>query len=333
MYRGLYGLTGLENHVLAILRGNGMDIMPLYNNCWVSLSGIYLYFIYFGWINKLRQGGVKWMKTPHESAESLGIIKLENNEEPPEKAWDAIHGLRENEYILFPCSFAFSSSLSIEDTLPGKYYVYAAADDGGGIKLPNGPFCFVEEPIDRDTFDILYDGEYKKLTVNRQMTAADKETLWKSRSYKPEKYQNFHFLDGDFEEDADPCNPTKGSGDPSKGVLNNCNMWDVTFVLMQSLKQAAAYYGQYYDMSFIKDGLTEVTKTHNMFRRRYDAVDIPFLRCRELFYRLSEIEMEMLKIYKERYSEKKKADIRERRRLYAKRYRENKKNAGQQAAV
>jgi len=278
MYEYIYGLSCVENHVLAVLRSRGLPVEYTYHDSAVPMRELYDSMIrhgvrpeYFGRIRRVQ-----------DTLREMGVISLmKSRAEGMEQAKREIRGCRENEYILMRVTPGFTRTvLSARGFRPDHYALVQVA--GNGFEIYND----IPERVVPVTaqFSQAYDGGCFRLAVLRNMNEADAGFLWRIRGFRPERYEPSYFRMEDF----------AGIEDAGVRLRNMAGVYKLLRCRM------AEYYGMYVDTGFIRDALPEADRCYARFEYYNLRGSVPLEKYYELFCELNDADNAMMNELKAR---------------------------------
>jgi len=269
MYEKIYGLSCIENHVLAILRQRGEDISWTYYDSAVPLYQLYNEMVR----NGVKQESFNSVKRVHDTLRKMGIISLKRIE--PLNIMDTarvINSCRDNEYILIRVSSEFAQKvLHTRERQPDHYVLAKAADDGWTVSIDIPPYVIA---ITEEQFCTVFDGDCFVLTVNRQIDTADTRSLWCKRTHKPEKHRRTYFTQDDLFGIEEP----------------KIRLRDMACVYALLRRRMAEYYGRYVNTEFFNRLLPEIERTRDAFAAHSKQKNTPVGKYAELLRELSNID-------------------------------------------
>ena len=277
MFENLYGLSCIENQVLAILREHGTDIRPLYRDCAMPMKELFFFLIYHG--NK--QEYFDRITRVQDLAKEIGIISMKLDTDD-EKALAAIRNTHENEYILIRVSEEFTKEKLHARGLRSDHYVRASAA-GSGIEIFND-IPEMSLILTEKEFAEAGGGDFFRIRIKREITLEDQKKLHASRVFKAERTDAFHFEASDF----DPIR--RFPNEPKDTGIRIKNMTGVYKTLRYRM---AEYYGQHTDTVFIREYMPEIEKYYAMFEYYNLKRNASFEQYFDVFCRLNQLDNDL----------------------------------------
>jgi len=272
MYENIYGLSCVENHILVILKNRGMNIAPLYNNCAMPLKEIFYYMVLMG------EKPEYFSRIPRiqEILKSLGIINLELiRQDSLQSVCNEIRSCKENEFILMKVTSAFTTEVLHARGLRDDHFVIVNAigsDFTIQNDIPEMTIVLTAEQMTK-----AYGGDCLKMTVKRELTNIDENSLWESQIFVPENHMAFYFNKKDF---TDVSN---------LGV----KLRDMTGIYKTLRKRMAIYYNIYVDTKFIDDAMPTIEKYYALIEY-YNLKNIALDRYCLLLNELNKTEINII---------------------------------------
>ncbi len=243
MFENIYGLSCVENQVLAILRERGNEIAHLYHNSAIPLKELFFFIVikgdkpeYFYRIPRIQQ-----------VLGELGVMELTFQKDKPIQAVrNKIRRCRDNEYILLRVTPEFTRTALHARGLRNDHYVRAVPCGEDFIVYNDIPDTAVS--VNARTLGRIYAGDCLLLTIKKNLQEEMTEYLWKQRLYKAEKHIPFYFNENDF-----------------AGVENAATHFrDMIGVYKTMRYRLAAYYGLYLDTAFISKAMPMIERHYAM---------------------------------------------------------------------
>lgn len=280
MFENLYGLSCVENQTLAILRENGMDIRPLYRDAAMPMKELFFFLIYHG----SKQEYFDRITRVQDLAKELRVLSLELRGRPAD-AWEparkpfprvetlrkyglpavdnpdpwpvirAIRAAEPGDYILCRVSVDFTKQRLHARALRNDHYVRVRSD-GPEFEVINDIPEIVVRLTEQELID-AYAGDYFWMHINRPLNELDQTRCWEKRVFKAETHVPFRFEPEDFE-------PLLSRPDGVREV--GIRMRDLMGVLKILYHRMAEYYGQYADVSVIREQIPAVEKQYAMLQ-------------------------------------------------------------------
>ena len=285
MFENIYGLSCVENQVLAILKERGMDITDLYNDSAMPMKDLFFYLVQKG----EKQENFAGLPRIQDVLKNIGLISLKlRKQENIENVRSAIRRGKENDYFLIRVTPEFTKSVLRARGFRADHYVLVKKASAG-FEMTN------DIPPQKLTLAAreltpVYGGDYFKLTVKRSLDDDDRRCLWTARKYKPEKFEPTHYFIRDFDNIHDL-------------VVRLRNLAGVLKLLRCRL---AEYYGHYFNTDFILEKLPAFEKHYaaleyfNLKRPGY-----AFEKCLDLFRHLNDMDTVIMLELKQRILESK----------------------------
>jgi len=244
MYEHIYGLSCIENHVLAVLKQCGEKVEFLYHNCAVPIYKLYSLLVRKG----IKQENFAEVQRVQDILKKLGIISLVKKQpesiENLKDLREEIQKCQRNEYILTRVKPEFSKTVLYSRGLRTDHYVLIKSE-GNDFKLYNDIPERILTVTERQLPEI-FDGDYFKMSVLRELNVDDANYLWLNRDYKPENQNSFDFNKNHFNE-IDEIG------------IKLRNMVGIYKTLSRRM---AEYYGIYINTDFIRGILPNVDKLY-----------------------------------------------------------------------
>lgn len=272
-YDKIFGLSCIENHVLAILRQRGEEIEYAYYNCAVPLGNLYTHLVLDG----VKQEYFNLIERIQDALKNLGIIEL--TRVIPMQFADvkrAVCACRENEYILIRVTLHFTKSILMARGFREDHFVYVRPC-GNDFEVFND----IPERVTMLTGKQLaevYDGEYFHLSVKRKLNGEDINLLWNLRSFKPEEFRRHNI-------GADNFDNVKDIG---------VRLRNLTGVYKTLRYRMAEYYGKYVDTRFIQEAMPPIEKIYAMFEYYNLKPGTPLDKYMYLFQSLYDLDTDLM---------------------------------------
>lgn len=232
MYENLYGMSCLENQVLAVLNGRMEPLSNLYHDSAISAGVLFDLMVVQGQQPEYFTGVARIQ----DILKDLGIIELKLQKQPLQMMEKAYASCNKNQYILPAIKPAFTRNRLYARGLRGDHYALLTKINGKYYLYNDIP----EKRVPLDIFsDDFYNGMYFTLTFHRGLTNEDKQWLHESRCFFPGKMSVNH-----------QQIPAQSFSDFSKCLCN------FTGVLKTMRYRMRAYYRNYCDTRFL-DGYPE----------------------------------------------------------------------------
>ena len=241
MFEEVYGLSCVENQLLALLREEGNDIRPLYHNAAVPLEKLVGFF--------MREGGkpYRFYEVPRIQDEltELGVLHVRLiRMADRERLWEGLRHRREKQWILARVLPSFTTSVLRARGLREDHYVRVEMRDNALLLYNDIPEKTLR--LEKAAFSAAYADEILLLTLYRGLDAQMKDCLWERRLFRPEGEKAGTL---DREEAARQEN---ASG----------RLVDLLGVYGLLRRRMRAYYGQYVETDFIGRALPEIDRLY-----------------------------------------------------------------------
>lgn len=241
MFEDVYGLSCVENQLLALLREKGYDIRPLYHNAAVPLERLTGFF--------LREGGKSYQfyEVPRIQDElaALGVLQVRLiRMADRERLWEGLRNPRENQWVLARVTPSFTTNVLHARGFRGDHYVRVELRDNEVVLDNDIPEKRMR--LETDAFSAAYADEILLVTLCRALDAEVEARLWERRVFCPEHGER----ETPDRQEALPAEILPGRLVDLLGVyrLLRCRM--------------QAYYGQYVDTVFIGRVLPEIERLY-----------------------------------------------------------------------
>ena len=181
MFEEVYGLSCVENQLLALLREEGNDIRPLYHNAAVPLEKLVGFF--------MREGGkpYRFYEVPRIQDEltELGVLHVRLiRMADRERLWEGLRHRREKQWILARVLPSFTTSVLRARGLREDHYVRVEMRDNALLLYNDIPEKTLR--LEKAAFSAAYADEILLLTLYRGLDAQMKDCLWERRLFRPE---------------------------------------------------------------------------------------------------------------------------------------------------
>lgn len=282
MFGELYGLSCVENQVLAILKGRGNAIVPLYHQCAIPLKELFFFLVvkgedpyYFSCMPRIQ-----------DELKQLGLLNIcLKKPQNRHSLQDLICNCKENEYVLLRVTPEFTKSELHARGFRNDHFVRIAPQENGFVIYNDIPETVITVPADK--LDRISGGECLLVAVNGKVDEKLKQELWNDRLFKAEKYVPTYFQPCDLEEIEDF---------PAR--LRN-------MMLMYKLLRyrLADYYGQYTNTAFIRQMMPSIER-YNAKAEYYNLKqNATRQQLYELLHNVNLQEVELMNVLKERLEE------------------------------
>lgn len=233
MYENLYGMSCLENQVLAVLKKRAEKISYLYHDSAISARVLYDLLVCQGQQPEHFTGVARIQ----DVLKDLGVIELTLQKQPMSLLERAYESCGENQYILPAIKLAFTREKLSARGLRSDHYALLTKINGSFYLYNDIPEIRVPVHFSRDDF---YNGMYFTLTFRRNLTKEDIRWLNNNRCFLPDCAPAYC-----------PQVPAQKFSDFSKRLCQ------FTGVLKTMRYRLRAYYQNYCDTRFL-DGYPEM---------------------------------------------------------------------------
>lgn len=272
MFENIYGLSCVENQVLALMRQAGYDISPLYHNGAVPLKALFEYLVVRG------ESPYHFTIMPRiqEELKKRGLVEMCLKRIPfPERVYEELRMGRAQEYILMRVTPEFTRRHLHARNMRTDHFVYTKIC-GENLLLQNDiPESIVSFPADR--IAEIYDGEYIRLQLHGEKKIAVGQ-LWETRLYKAEEYIPFRFQKQDIE----------AVDDVAVRLGHAARIYKIMCCRM------AAYYGAYVDTSFIQNAVPTIEQIYLQMEYYQLKKQVTVQRFFTLLSRLNDCESQLM---------------------------------------
>lgn len=274
MYEGIYGMSCVENQVLALLRRRGEDIRRLYGGGAMPLKELFFHMVVQGQRPEFFDG----VPRIQDQLKERGILVMERRRsEDPRPAREAVRRAGPDGAVLLRVTPAFTRQTLRARGFRQDHFVLAEPRGDRFLLFNDLPETRVE--LTSRELTGAYGGEYFTLTFTGPLTGADPEP---PRRFSPEAHRPFCF----YREDLRDI--------PEAGIRLR-NLVGVYKVLRRRL---AAYYDGRVDTGCITGRLPRVEKIYALleYRNLKGGVDTaPYFALLEELCRLDDEMLEELK--------------------------------------
>ena len=241
LFEEVYGLSCVENQLLALLREEGNDIRPLYHNAAVPLEKLVGFF--------MREGGkpYRFYEVPRIQDEltELGVLHVRLiRMADRERLWEGLRHRREKQWILARVLPSFTTSVLRARGLREDHYVRVEMRDNALLLYNDIPEKTLR--LEKAAFSAAYADEILLLTLYRGLDAQMKDCLWERRLFRP---------DGEKAGTLDREEAARQENASGRLV-------DLLGVYGLLRRRMRAYYGQYVDTDFIGRALPEIDRLY-----------------------------------------------------------------------
>ena len=241
MFEGLYGLSCVENQVLAFLRQQEVDVAPLYYNSAVPLKELFFFMVI--------QGGspvcFDRVQRIQDDLRTRGILAFEKREQELPAWLHILSEQTEREAVLILVTPEFTKSVLMARGFRDDHYVRLLRRGTGWVvfnDIPDKSVTLTDAELRE-----AYAGDGFCLSLCRGMDREDRLRFWNSRIFKPESHVDFWF----YEQDLD--------GVPDVGR----RLRDMIGIYKQLRYRMAAFYENYgLDMAFLWEKEPEMERIY-----------------------------------------------------------------------
>lgn len=273
MYEKIFGLSCIENHVLAILKQRDEKIEYAYYNCAVPIRELYTNLVSHG----IKQEYFDLLERIQDVLKNLDIIELVKKKVIRfDEVKRAICECKENEYILVRVLPHFTQTSLLARGFREDHFVYA--------KVRGKDFEIFNDIPERvilltaSQFKECFDGEYFYLSVKRKFNNEDMIQLWDARKFRPEEFSKQNILINSFD-----FNESIGTR-----LRNLVGVYKILRYRMID------YYGQYVDTEFIREAMPQIEKIYAMFEYYNLKSRIPMDKYSNLFCKLYDMDVALM---------------------------------------
>lgn len=243
MYEGIYGMSCVENQVLALLRRRGEDIRTLYGGSAVPLKELFFYMVIQGQKPEFFDG----VPRIQDQLKERGLLKMERHRaEDPRGAREAVRHAGPDEAVLIKVTPSFTRETLRARGFRVDHFVLAEPRQEDFVlynDIPETTADLTSRQLSR-----VYAGEYFTLAFQGSLP----ETAPSSRRFSPESHQPFCF----YEEDLHDI--------PEAGIRLR-NMVGVYKILRYRM---AAYYSLRADTACVTGRMSRVEKIYTLMEYR-----------------------------------------------------------------
>lgn len=239
MFEGLYGLSCVEDQVLAILKERGNDIAPFYHHSAISLKELFFFMVIKG------ESPYRFSRMPKIQDELKQMEILDIHLKTPQNmrsVRDKIRNCKENEYVLIRVTPEFTRAELHARGFRKDHFVKVTAQEKDFViynDIPETTAVITAAKLGK-----IYDGEYLLITEKGKVDERLKQELWNNRIFKAEKHIPFYFRSYDLE-----------------GIENiPARMRNMIQVYKIMRCRLAEYYGQYVNTEFVKKSIPMIEK-------------------------------------------------------------------------
>lgn len=228
MFEGIYGMSCVENQVLAILRERRNDIRPLYHNSAVPLRELFFSLVVRG------EKPYRFYLVPRiqEELKTLGLISLtlQKSQSADTLREQVRHGRKDA--VLVRVTPECTKSVLHARGFREDHYVRAASCGDGFLLYNDIPGAVVS--LSDAAFGDILTGDSLQLSVRGDVDGRVKTRLWDNRRFRPEQTEPFSLAEAEWER-----------GRTAERLRDLLGVYKIMRYRMQ------AYYGQYVDTDFI----------------------------------------------------------------------------------
>lgn len=283
MYEKIYGLSCVENQVLALLRQRKEEIEYIYFDCGIPLADLYNYMVLYG----VRQENYNLSMRIQDVLKRLGIIKLVKKKAMNfTEAERALCVCKENEYVLVRITPQFTKESLRARGFRRDHFVYVKKS-GKDYRIFND----IPEKVlllTKTQMQNCFDGEYFSFSVKRSLQKSDKEHLWKTRKFRPEEIEKREVLEEPKGmrklEKTDKWEEFETALEEVQDIgIKLRNLAGIYKILRYRM---AEYYGKYVDTSFIREAMPQIEKIYARLEYYNLKSGTLVAQYRDLFYQL-----------------------------------------------
>lgn len=274
MYEKIFGLSCVENHVLAILKQRNEKIEYIYYDSGLSLHDLYVDLVEKG----VKQEYFNRIERIQNVLKKMGIIDFVKTETVQfDNVRQAVYRCKENEYILIRVTPYFSKTVLMARGFRPDHFVYIRAGDGNFEvinDIPERAVLFTDYQFKEN-----FAGEFFRLIVKRRINKEDILYLWGIRKFCPEYVSN------------NKININKLENVEDIGI----KLRNLTGVYKILRYRMFYYYGNYINTDFILKTMPQIEKVYTMSEYYNLKPGISIDKYIDLFYRLNEIDDYIMK--------------------------------------
>ncbi len=241
MFEGLYGLSCVENQVLAFLRQQGIEVAPLYYNSAVPLKELFFFMV----IQGMRPAYFDRVKRIQDDLKERGVLAFEKREQELSAWLDELEGQAKQEAVLILVSPEFTKNVLMARGFRDDHYVRLSCTEGNWTVINDIP----DKTVTLTTGELqnVYAGDGFYLRLCRPLTKEDRRQCWTGRLFKPENHTPFWF----YEQDLD------GISDVGSRLR------DMVGIYKQLRCRTVVYYENWgLDMAFMRDRQPEIERLY-----------------------------------------------------------------------
>lgn len=241
MFEGLYGLSCVENQVLAFLRQQGIEVAPLYYNSTVPLKELFFFMV----IQGMRPAYFDRVKRIQDDLKERGVLAFEKRKQALTVWLEALKEQTKTEAVLILVSPEFTKHVLMARGFRDDHYVRLFWAEGNWVianDIPDKTMTLTAGELQN-----AYAGEGFSFRLCRPLTREDRRQYWNSRLFKPENHTPFWF----YEQDLD-------------GVSDvGSRLRDMVGIYKQLRCRTVAYYENWgFDMAFMRDRQPEIERLY-----------------------------------------------------------------------
>lgn len=237
MYKNLYGLSCVENQVLAILRSRDIPISYLYHNSAIPAQKLFECIVIHGEKPTYFTG----LPRIQDTLKKMGVISLSlTRSENFQCVIDRCKSCQSNQFVLVQTTPAYTKKILCARGLRIDHFVWLKQVNGTFVLSNDIPEKLIRLDVQQNDF---YGGAYFILTLQRKMTEQDKRYLLETRMFTPQRSATF----------------SNAVDITSKSVLR---IRDFVGVLKTMRYRLKAYYGNICDTEFLEEYLQKLEKQY-----------------------------------------------------------------------
>lgn len=186
MFEKIYGLSCVENQVLAILREKGNDISHLYYNSGMSLKRVFNFIV----LQEQNPYYFKGISRIQDVLSQKGVLEIVFSDLSYSEVCDVISKLSENEFCLVKVTPEFTKKLGARGFRDDHFVRVKYSDDQFMIynDIPEKVVSFTAEQ-----FEQVYAGQCLVFKIKKPIDSELKQNLYNSRDFRPEDYEQSPF--------------------------------------------------------------------------------------------------------------------------------------------
>ena len=240
MFEDIYGLSCIENQVLAILKERNQKIALAYHDSAMPVHEIFKVIVRHG----VKQENFVYLKRVHDLLKELGVIDFSMKRTSDiDELVQEISDCGSDEYILIRVSVDFTKNVLHARGLRKDHFVRINPSKSGAFVIINDiPELSIR--VGREQLAHIFRNYYIRIKVTRELSQDDARRLWGQRKYKPEEIKSVRYNPG------------------SLGIDAGERIRDIAGINKILKRRMTEYYGIYTDTSFIKRILPETDKLY-----------------------------------------------------------------------